>query len=186
VDFLVGGVRKFSVSASGTTIRRTIKRFFFWEPPSASGTYKFKAKVVDRLGKVATSKSILLNIDTELPTITSIRPGDGETIYIHDVWPVDGGTIYIDGDRADISFEITASDTYSGIEFVQVIPAKADPPFTYLRGEGTDTTPPYRITVPDIKCGEHVFRVNVVDRACNCSYRDVRITVQPRPPVSGR
>lgn len=135
--------------------------------PVNSGNYTLQAKVVDRLGKIAT-KSISLRCDMKRPRITNVVPRDGETVYG-------------DGNRATITFEITVSDDFTGIQEVSVtslwIAGLND---NYYRGR--DTSSPYRITINRILLGESVWSVKAVDRAGNIGeYEHINLNLTPRP-----
>ncbi|MBN1255758.1 MAG: hypothetical protein JXA50_10840 [Deltaproteobacteria bacterium] len=125
--------------------------------PARSGTYTLQAKVVDRLGQAAT-RDLRLRCDMERPTIHSIRPADGETIY------KDGGSV-------DITFEFDVSDDFSGISAVWM---------GGWYGSVTDTTPPFSITIRDIE-RDTGFDIQVLDGAGNVRSDYISVHVTPRP-----
>ena len=137
--------------------------------PARSGTYTLEAKVVDRRGKVAT-KSIRLRVDMEPPTITSIRPPNGSTVYVLT-------------NPASITYEIEASDHFSGVKKVVV---EVDMVERY-----EDSTPPYRITVPNVRVSPEPERcwwspdsIKVEDNEGNYSslpYNECELCVVLRP-----
>ena len=141
--------------------------------PARSGTYTLQARVVDRSGQT-TTKSIRLRCDMERPRITNVVPRDGETIYA-------------DGARAAITFEITASDDFSGIQEVRVTSlyfigsGGGIVPDNYFRG--SDTTAPYHITINGIEpLREWRWHISATDRAGNIGeYGFIDLHLTPRP-----
>jgi hypothetical protein len=125
--------------------------------PAHSGAYILQARVEDRLGAVAT-KDIRLRCDMERPTIHSIRPADGETIYM------DGGSV-------DITFEFDVSDDFSGISAVWM---------GGWYGSVTDRTPPFSITIRNIE-RDTGFDIQVLDGAGNVRSDYLSVHVTPRP-----
>jgi hypothetical protein len=125
--------------------------------PPRSGSYTLQAKVVDRLGAVAT-KDIRLRCDMERPTINSIHPADGETIYR------DGGSV-------DITFEFDVGDDFSGISAVWM---------GGWYGSVTDRTPPFSITIENIE-RDTGFDIQVLDGTGNVRSDYISVNVTPRP-----
>ena len=112
----------------------------------------------DTLGNVET-RTTKLFVDLAPPTFTVNRPRGGDVIYTS-------------GTEADVTFEITASDDFSGVQTVNV-----------SREWGrvfNDRTRPYRITVRDVPRGEHEFRVTTVDNADNARQVTVNFAVRHR------
>jgi hypothetical protein len=117
--------------------------------PGRSGRYTLQARVEDRLGAVAT-RDIRLRVDMENPTITSINPPCGSDILVLTT-------------PTSITFEIDATDDFSGVQKVVLQVGLGD------RYE--DTTAPYRITVPIDRIPPHcLFRYDefrVIDNEGN-------------------
>lgn len=128
--------------------------------PARSGPYNLQARVEDSLGAVAT-RDIRLICDMERPTIHSVRPANGETVYK-------------DGESVDITFEFDVSDDFSGVYFVYM---------GGWYGSVRDYTPPFSITFRDIERDTH-FDVEVVDREGNIQPYNLDVYVRPRRALS--
>ena len=119
--------------------------------PGRSGYYTLQARVVDRLGAVAT-KDIRLRVDMENPRITSIDPPCGSDIFVLTT-------------PTSITFDVNATDDFSGIQKVVL---RVD-----LVERYEDSTAPYRITVPIDRIPSHcLFRYDefqVIDNEGNFS-----------------
>ena len=106
----------------------------------------------------AATRDIRLRCDMERPTINSIRPADGETIYR------DGGSV-------DITFEFDVSDDFSGISAVWM---------GGWYGSVTDRTPPFSITIRNIEHDTY-FDIQVLDGVGNVRSDGLSVHVTPRP-----
>ena len=126
--------------------------------PPRSGYYTLDARVTDRLGQ-STTRSIRLRVDTERPTITSILPNEGQTVYA-------------DGVSANITFEITARDDFSGLKSVWM---------GGRAGTAIDTTAPFGITFNNVPIGETGFDIQVLDNEGNVRSDCTSVKVVPRP-----
>jgi hypothetical protein len=119
--------------------------------PGRSGRYTLQARVEDRLGAVVT-RDIRLRVDMENPRITSIRPACGSTVHVLTT-------------PTSITFEIDATDDFSGVKKVVL---QVDPVERY-----EDTTAPYSITVPIDRIPPHcLFRYDeftIIDNEDNFS-----------------
>jgi hypothetical protein len=119
--------------------------------PARSGHYTLQARVEDRLGAVAT-RNIRLRVDMGYPRITSINPPCGSDILVLTT-------------PTSITFEIDATDDFSGVKKVVL---QVDPVERY-----EDTTAPYSITVPIDRIPPHChFRfdeITVIDNEDNYS-----------------
>jgi len=146
----------FGRPAVTSTNRRDLRLDVTAVPIARSGFYQLQLTVWDLRGRVI-NKEIRLRCDLERPKINSIRPANGETVYL------DGGSV-------DITFEFNVSDDFSGISAVWM---------GGFYGSFTDTTSPFSITIRNIE-RDASFDIQVVDGEGNVKSDYITVHVVPR------
>ncbi|MCJ7663605.1 MAG: Ig-like domain-containing protein [Desulfobacterales bacterium] len=153
----------FRVREPGTSVKKTVTFRLSAARPARSGTYPV-ILTAENVHGLREQSTINLKVDIEPPTCRVDSPHDGDVIYTS-------------GDTADITFNVTATDDYSGVYDVRVF-------YVYASGSriaaSGDTTPPYSITVRDVSLGDHTFDVVAMDKADNGRKVTVHVTVRRR------
>jgi hypothetical protein len=128
-----------------------------------SGNYDLKVKATNVVGQSRT-RTISLPMDIRRPSITSVTPANGATVYA-------------DLSKANITFEVTATDDV-GIDNAWV---EHHPRDAFWKGE--DGSPPYRVTISGVDEGIHRWSVGATDHQGNFNGVLRTIHVRRRPIV---